>query len=169
MNRQELTALAERKHKRLVRARRDPRYQAVVGAFLHAGLLRGTGEVPAAKARVRVKDVMWAGKIEPRLLELLPAVLIKKPGLVLPDELPADLNEVVAALRKNLEPGDFRGVSGKKIAEWLPRVGHRNKLPTQLKTFRLRKDDIDLLKSLARERSLSETDVVRAALRALSA
>jgi hypothetical protein len=54
-----------------------------------------------------------------------------------------------------------------KLKEWIPRVGHKGKLPTQLKAFRFRKEDVDLLEELAAERGLTETDVIRAGLRAL--
>ena len=114
-----------------------------------------------------MKDVLWAGKVEPRLLELLPAVLIKKPSLVRVDKLPKDLAAVVGKLRRNEVPPDFRGIVGSKLAEWVPRIGHKAKLPTRLKAFRLRKDDVDLLQALAKARNLTETDVIRAGLRAL--
>lgn len=167
----ELQQKAQRKQKRLSRLRRDPRYRAAIGAFLHAKLLSTNTNIESKKGPVALGDVLWAGKIEPRLLELLPAVMLKKPSLIYVDDcaMPGDLSEVVDHLRRNETPPEFRGIPGEKIQEWLPRIGHKGKLPTQLKAFRFRKEDVDLLEELAAKRELTETDVVRAGLRALAA
>jgi hypothetical protein len=164
----ELQRKAQQKQKRLARLRRDPRYRAALGAFLHAKLLTTNVDVTPVKGPVALKDVLWAGRLEPRLLELLPAVMIKKPAMIEYETLPLDLGRVLDQLRRNETPPDFRGVPGKKLKEWLPRVGHKGKLPTKLKAFRFRKEDVDLLDEIARARGLSETDVVRAGLRALA-
>jgi hypothetical protein len=164
----ELRRKAQRKQKRLARLRRDPRYRAALGAFLHAKLITTNVEVEPRKGPVALKDVLWAGRLEPRLLELLPAVMIKKPSLVEYDVVPPDLDCVLEELRRNETPPDFRGIPGKKLQEWVPRVGHKGKVPTQLKAFRFRKEDVDLLEEIAAARGLTETDVVRAGLRALA-
>lgn len=163
----ELRRKAQRKQRRLARLRRDPRYREVVGAFVHARLITTNLVVDPRKGPVALSDVLWAGKLEPRLLELLPAVMIKKPAMVEYSRVPPDLNRVLDQLRHNETPPDFRGIPGKKLQEWIPRIGHKGKLPTQLKAFRLRKEDVDLLEELAAERGLTETDIVRAGLRAL--
>ncbi len=167
----ELQQKAQRKQKRLVRLRRDPRYRAAIGAFVYAKLLSTNANIEPKKGPVALGDVLWAGKIEPRLLELLPAVILKKPSLIHADDcaMPRDLDEVVDHLRRNETPLEFRGIPGEKLQEWLPRIGHKGKLPTQLKAFRFRKEDVDLLEELAAKRNLTETDVVRAGLRALAA
>lgn len=115
-----------------------------------------------------LEDVLWAGKLEPRVLELLPAVLIKKPSMIEIATIPRDLEVVLDKLRRNEVPPDFRGIPGEKLQEWVPRVGHKGKLPTQLKAFRFRKEDVELLEELAGARDLTETDVVRAGLRSLA-
>lgn len=163
----DLRRKAQQKQKRLERLRRDPRYREVVGVFLHAKLLTTNVEVEPRKGPVALKDVLWAGRLEPRLLELLPAVMIKKPSMIEYGRIPADLEGVLDRLRHNETPPDFRGISGAKLQEWIPRVGHKGKLPTQLKAFRFRKEDVDLLEKLAAERGITETDVIRAGLRAL--
>lgn len=167
----ELQRKAQRKQRRLVRMRRDPRYRAALGAFVCAKLLTTNTDIQPGKGPVALSDVLWAGKLEPRLLELLPAVMIKKPSMIQIDDcgIPGDLGEVLDQLRKNETPPDFRGIPGEKLQEWVPHIGHRGKLPTQLKAFRFRKEDVDLLEELATERGLTETDVLRAGLRALAA
>jgi hypothetical protein len=164
----ELQRKAQGKQKRLARLRRDPRYRASLGAFVHAKLLTTNVDIPAKKGPVALKDVLWAGRLEPRLLELLPAVMLKKPSMIEHSSVPTDLDRVLDHLRRNETPPDFRGIPGEKLQEWVPRIGHKGKLPTQLKAFRFRKEDVDLLEEIAKERGLTETDVVRAGLRALS-
>lgn len=163
----ELQRKAQQKQKRLARLRRDPRYCGVLGAFVHAKLITTNVDVEPRKGPIALKDVLWAGRLEPRLLELLPAVMIKKPSMVEFDRIPHDLARVLDQLRHNEIPPDFRGIPGVKLLEWIPRVGQKGKLPTQLKAFRLRKEDVDLLQEIAAARGLTETDVVRAGLRAL--
>jgi hypothetical protein len=49
---------------------------------------------------VPLQDALWAGTVEPRIRKLLPAVLVKKPGLLrLPKDLPEDVAETVHAIR----------------------------------------------------------------------
>ena len=66
-----------------------------------AGLLQTNEPVVRHREPLRVADVLWAGEVEPRLLELLPALLVKKPGLFVDArELPDDLDAAVRALRR---------------------------------------------------------------------
>ena len=167
MKREELVAAAKKRARRDARARRDPRYLRAMGVFIHAGLLATNADISTVRGPVALKDVLWAGAVEPRLLELLPAVLVKRPALVAAGELPEDLERVVHSLRHNEIPEAFRGIPGKKLAAWVPRVGHRGKLPTLLKSFRFHPDDVALLRRLAAAKGTSETEVVRSALRAL--
>jgi hypothetical protein len=138
-----------------------------VGVFVHAKLLTTNIKVEPRKGPLALEDVLWAGRLEPRLLELLPAVMIKKPSMIEYGKVPPDLERVLDQLRHNETPPDFRGIPGGKLQEWIPRVGHKGKLPTQLKAFRFKKEDVDLLEELAAERGITETDVIRAGLRAL--
>jgi hypothetical protein len=127
-------------------------------------------EVADPGGPIRLADALWAGDVEPRIFELLPALVVKAPATF--DDvrtLPPDLAAAVRALRRGETPADFRGIPGADLAGWLPRVGRREKLPSCTKTFRLRHDDLKLLRQLASALELTETDVVRRALRALAA
>jgi len=83
------------------------------------------------------------------------------------DDLPDDLRRVVARLRRNVVPEDFRGIRGAEIYRCLPRVGRRNKFPSRPKSFRFKPEDVRLLEHLSHKLGISETDVVRRGLRAL--
>jgi hypothetical protein len=140
-----------------------------MGRFVHEGLLFVNYEVDTHDRPIGVADVLWAGHAEPRLLELLPALIVKRPGLFSDvHELPEDLAEVVSELRRDHEPGAFRGIPGHDIHRWLPRVGRKGKVPARLKSFRLTPEDQRLLERISKELGVSATEVIRRGLRALS-
>ncbi len=85
-----------------------------------------------------------------------------------PRALPDDLAQVVAALRRNEVPPDFRGAPGDKLHRWLSSVGRKSEPPSRLKAFRLQSNDLELLTKLRDELGISETAVLRRGLRALS-
>ncbi|SRR6266536_2551369 len=159
---------ARRKMIGLRRRRRDPRYSRTLGRFVEAGLLASNQPVLRHHEPLRVADVLWAGEVEPRFLELLPALLVKRPSMLIdPQNLPDDLSRVVRRLRRNLVPDDFRGLPGADIYRWLPRVGHKDKFPARLKSFRLKPEDLRLLEHLSQALGISETEVIRRSLRQL--
>lgn len=168
-SREALHTRAKKAHARLQRARRDPRYLRAVGRFVAEGLLATNDPlVVAHDDPVVLDDVLWAGDHEPRLLELLPAVVIARPDmLATPLELPADLAAAVHALREGAEPPTFRGIPGQAYARRQRDLG-RAKAASRLKSFRFRPDDLERLRRLRRELAApSETEVLRVALRVL--
>lgn len=167
--REDLVARAKKKHAALARTWRSPRYRRVVGRYVAAGLLTTTHDVEPNREPLAIADVLWAGKTEPRLLELLPALIVKRPSLFQDvTDLPDDLADVVAHLRKNREPPPLRGVEGAAMLRWLPSVGHRGKVPSVLKSFRLQAGDVKLLETLSEELGISQTEVLRRGLRQLA-
>ena len=118
-----LRARAKRRYARVERERQDPRYRRVVGRFKTAGLLDTNFEVPDNRNPVAVDDALWAGRLEPRVLELLPALIVKKPSLfAATTELPKDLSDTVRKLRRNEMPDEFRGIPGPDLAALERRV-----------------------------------------------
>ena len=167
------TDLQRRARKRfaaIARRRRDPRYRRVLGRYIAAGLLTSNEGIESHREPIELCEALWAGEVEPRIIELLPALVIKKPSFFVDvDDLPDDLREVIDALRHHRTPPSFRGIPGEAILRWLPSIGHKGKLPSQLKTFRMQAGDIELLSRLAEQLALSQTAVVRRGLRALAA
>jgi len=165
----DLQKRAKRRYRRIATRRKDDRYRRVLGRYVAAGVLTTNEEVEPYRAPIGVRDALWVGEIEPRIIELLPALLIKRPSYFLdPTDLPADLLAVVNALRRNQEPPPLRGIDGRAMARWLPLVGHKGKLPSQLKSFRLQAQDVALLQRLSSELGISQTAVLRRGLRALA-
>ena len=164
--------LAQRARRRLVglrRRARDPRFLHVMGRFVHDGLLIANREFEQHHDALEVEHVLWAGEIEPRLLELVPALIVKRPSMfVSVRSLPPDLDQVVQSLRRDVCPPDLRGIAGPDIHRWLRRVGRRDQVPSRLKSFRFKPGDQRLLERLSKELGVSETEVIRRALRALA-
>jgi hypothetical protein len=165
---EELKERARRRLSAIRRRARDPRFAAVMGRFTRDGLLVTNQRYEKNAQPLAISDVLYAGEVEPRLLELLPALIVKRPSLfVSTDDLPVDLAEVVRRLRRDEVPGDFRGIPGRAVHDWLRRVGHRGKVPSRLKSFRFKPADQRLLDELTKKLGISETEVIRRGLRAL--
>lgn len=165
MNWKEIQKRAGKKSKILERKRKDPRFLAVIGRLVHEGFLK-VRDVPPTRARPTVEDALYAGEVEPRVLELLPAIIARRPKLFLQTRpLPADLELVIRDIKRGKPEREFRGIPAEKYAAWEKLVRHHG--PEQLsvaKTFRLKKEDLSLLESLKKKWAMSETDVLRKAL-----
>jgi hypothetical protein len=132
-------------------------------------LLITNDDIPEYRQPITVSDTLWAGEIEPRLIELLPAAIVKKPSLFVDvKSLPRDVSEVVRALRCNETPPPLRGISGADLLRWVPRIGHRGKRPSRLKSFRLTAHDLALLAELSEQLGVSQTETLRLGLRTLA-
>jgi hypothetical protein len=99
--RNELQAAARKRYQALRQKQRDPRFKKVMGRLVAAKLLTTNLEgIRPHDKPVPLEDALWAGTVEPRITELLPAVLVKKPGILrLPKDLPDDVAEIVHAIR----------------------------------------------------------------------
>jgi hypothetical protein len=169
MTADELQRRAKRRMGQLDRRRRDPRYQRVLARLVGLGLLTTNEAVPKTRAPIEVADALWAAEVEPRVAELLPALLVRRPALFIDARaLPDDLAQVVAALRRNEVPSEFRGVPGERLHRWLGSVGRKGQPPSRLKAFRLQPSDLALLTRLRDELGITETAVLRRGLRALA-
>jgi|GEM_PF-764326 hypothetical protein len=168
MPNRKLIEQARVRHAQIAKEKKDPRYLRVMGKLIQAGLLTHA-TLPPTRKRVSLKDALWAGRLEPRILELIPAIVIKKPGLlVLPKELPADLKSIVAGIRHGHSTPDFRGIPSRSYRQWIPRIGHRNKYPSCTKTFRFSRHDRELLEELKKALpDHSEIAIIRKALHCL--
>ena len=170
LTRNELQAAARKRHQALRRKQRDPRFKKVMGRFVAAKLLTTNIEgIRPHDKPVPLEDALWAGTVEPRIMELLPAVLLKKPGLIrVPKDLPSDVAEVVHAIRHGKQPPSFRGVAPDQYLPWVTEVGRKGKSPSVLKSFRFKHEDVLRLARLRKSLpARSDTEVVRMALELL--
>ena len=160
---------AQRRYGELEQKRNDPRYVRAIGTLIEAGLLTSNRDLPAPAKPPRLSDALFAGEVEPRVLELLPAIVIKLPELFrLPKALPDDLRQVVDAVRRGLELPDFRGVPASRYLPWIERTGRPGRGNAVMRSFRLTPRDLERLRILKqRLGAKSETEVLRRALKAL--
>ena len=168
----DLQARARVRLRALRRKHRDPRFRTVMGRFIEDGLLETNIEgIVRRREPVSLADALWAGTVEPRIMELLPAVLVKRQGLLrLPKELPEDVAEVIHAIR-HAKPGpSFRGIPPEQYLPWVTKVGRKGRSPSVLKSFRFQHDDVLRLARLrASLPARSDTEVIRMALELIEA
>ena len=148
----------------LASAKKKNRYLHVMGKLKSAKLL-DSPEIPEFRGPVEIKDVLWAGNIEPRILEVLPALLINRPKYLRVYNIPHDLKCVLEGIRTDNALLDFRGIPPKNYCKWL---SPKSSGGTRLKTFRMRASEIQQLKSLRIALNVqSEAEVLRRALNLL--
>ncbi len=163
---QELQKKAQKQFRRLQKQRRDPRYLNVIGRLVHEGLLEGRDVTPT-RTRATVDDALWAAEIEPRIHELLPAILFRHPRMLLQTRpLPDDLAQVVMELRRGRAETAFRGIPPEKYVQWVTHVGRdKAKRPAVAKTHRFSEEDLELIAKLKKRWGIGETEVLKRALK----
>jgi len=164
MKKQKIIEKAKAKYLKLLRVKRNPLVQETLGKFVFRGLLHHPNLLPVP-GPIELEGALTAGEVEPRVLELLPALIVKKPKWVRGVEnMPDDLREVLFDLRRGKATKVFRGVAARDYTKWIPHLGHQKKTGHFIKTFRFRSNDEQLLQSLKTDPSEPDISVVRRAL-----
>ncbi len=149
--------------------RRDQRYRKTMGFLTAKGFLRTNQDIPfAGNKRIALDDAIWAGKnIEPRILEVLPAAVLRLPLHFDFDPLKhRELAAVVDRLRRREPDGpEFNGMPYSKVKLWvdLPLRDRRVKSHAEKKlvrTYRLRPEVVERVRHLADELGCTETEVI---------
>lgn len=150
----------------VARKKQDPRYKEVLGRLRQEGFIFAP-QIAATRSHPTIDDALWVGEIEPRVLELLPAIILRRKKIFLPvRELPEDLKAAINGLRRANASVVFRGVPPEKYAAWEAKVRKRgSKKLAQAKQFRFQEEDLKYLAKLKKHWALNETDVLRRALR----
>lgn len=169
MSKQSLLRRIAARSKITANYRRDPRFLNVMGFLVTKGLLGINASIPELpNKRLTIDDAIWAGvNVEPRILEVLPAAVIRFPRNfdLDPDRHP-ELTKTINDLRRHQTQGtDFLGIPYAKVRVWLdfPLKDGRLKLPSEkkvTKSFRLTPKAIARLRALAQESSRTETAVL---------
>ena len=157
---------AKKKLRALERARKDDRYQTVLGRLAHENLL-AVNFIRPTRVRPTVEDALWAAEFEPRILELLPGILLRRPKLFLQTkELPIDLREVLRDLKIGKAEKDFRGVPAQKYKFWAEFCSRVKKPKLVQKNYRWSQEDMECIEKLKTLWNISnDTQVLRKALR----
>lgn len=165
---EQLVERAKEKELFLAKQRRSRRYKKILGRLVAMNLLRTTDDVHPNREKMKIKDLLWAGNIEPRILELIPAIAVKKPSAIADlDNAPQELKVVINEIRSASPVSNFKDIKPKEYMQWLGSVGQRKKKPTKLKSFRFQQEDLELLNSF-KLRGMSEIEALRKGLRLLA-
>lgn len=169
MNKQELLRKIKAKAKIDERNRHDPRFLETCGFLVAKGFLKTNMDVPLLpNKRIRLDDALWAGQhVEPRILEVLPAAVLRLEKHFDFDPLRyPDLAETIEHLRQGDKKGpEFRGMPFEKLRQWVnfPLPDKRMKKLAEkkiLKTFRLDPRAVARLKEMAKKKGVTETELV---------
>ncbi|MGK5084251.1 hypothetical protein WDW37_13225 [Bdellovibrionota bacterium FG-1] len=173
MTREALIQEIKKKAKQDAKNRRDPRFIETMGFLVAKGFLRTNLDIPLLpNKRLKLDGAMWAGQnVEPRILEVLPAAVLRLgKHFDLDPLIHMDLARVVDQLRKGEEMGeDFCEIPYEKMKVWADfqlrdkRVKPSSKKKV-VKTFRLDPMAIECLKKAAKKKCCSETEIVEALL-----
>lgn len=164
MNPEDIIKRAQKKAGQLKKLKVDPRVTHVLGKYKSEGWIQAPG-IKEVQGGVYLDDVLWVGEnVEPRVLELLPAILLKKPRTIHFKELPEDLRDAINQLKKNKLTGNFRGIPLTDCYQWISYVGRKNKYPTITMSYRFKKSDYELLNQLSKKLKKTKSAVIREAL-----
>ncbi len=160
---------AKKKYERIARIRQFKRFQRVMGRLIASKLLYSNEAFKLTYSKIPLRDFLWAGEIEPRIFEVLPALILKRPSLVEGlENCPTSLRQLLDAIRKGNPTEDFHGIPPKNYLRWITHVGHKGLQPTLTKSFRLRPEDLKRL-ALLKQHGYSEAAAVREGLSLLCA
>lgn len=97
-----------------------PFYLKTIAWFCYLGLLRHS-KIQPRRHVITIDEALRAGALEPRILELLPAILIVVPKALKfsEDAIPDDLKTIVQDIRKRRAEKNFRGIPPDKYLHWL--------------------------------------------------
>jgi hypothetical protein len=169
MNREALIKKIKEKAKTDAKNRRDRRYLETMGFLVAKGFLRTNLQAHlGSNKRLRIADAIWAGEnVEPRILEVLPAAVLRLGKHFDLDPVKHEkLALVIAQLRKRQPDGDdFFGMPYEKVKVWadLPLRDRRVKAVGEkkiMKTFRLDRLAVERLANRARKEKSTETEVL---------
>lgn len=167
-----LKARARTKLRAQKKRRQDPRFVRTMGKLIHMGLLTSNDPLLTPyPGKIRLEDALWAGELEPRILELIPALVLKKPSTFRSAMgMPEDLLQVVRDVRNDIACTAFRGMQPQSYLRWVPHIGRKDRYPSVMKSYRWQKEDLMLLRSLEKAIGAdSQVDLIRHSLRALQA
>lgn len=142
----------------------------VIGFLVAKGLLVDPTIEPLPGAKLDVRDVLEVAEhIEPRVLEVFPAALLKFPRTFTKiEKLPSELREIVHAIRCG-ERRDtvYRGIRYADMLRWAEkRLPDRRTKPISekriLRAFRLRPETVQSLIKSAKSANRSQAELIDA-------
>ena len=164
MQKKELFKRAKAQAKKLASFRKDVRYLKTIGRLKYYGLI-DVKDIQEYGGPVFLADALLAAQLEPRIYELLPAIMNKHPKIFRHVELPEDLATVVKEIRQGVSVTTYKGIEPKQYLRWIPFMGRKNLYPKIMRSFRLSREEIHILDQIQKETSQSHTEILRNALK----
>jgi DNA-binding XRE family transcriptional regulator len=98
----------------------EPYYYKTIAWLHYLGLLRHN-KIPPRRYTVTLAEALKAGELEPRVLELIPAILVVLPKALKfkKNEVPDDLAKHLDHIRKRQANESFRGIEPQNYLQWL--------------------------------------------------
>lgn len=120
MNFINLIQLAKQKKEQDQARKNEPFYFKTIAWFVYLGLLRHNKILPH-RYTVTLEEALKAGELEPRILELIPAILLLLPKALKfeKNQIPDDLAKQMDLIRKRQPNDDFRGIAPRNYLHWL--------------------------------------------------
>ena len=150
----------------------DPRSKAVLGFLVAKNLLFHNDFLPLPSAKFTIRDALWVSEnVEPRVLEVLPAVILHFPSAISRSgRMPQRLLEVKKKIKAGEDKGPaLNGIPYKAMQRWAnaPLKDKRTKperKKRRIKSFKLSLEATHLLRVLAAQRNVTQTQVVESLL-----
>lgn len=140
----------------------------VLGFFISKGLLIAPGIDPAPTAKLRIETVVDIGlKVEPRVLEVLPAAILHFPrSFINLDKMPDKLKMVVEAIRKDQKSGPtLGGIKYQAMKRWAnKKLKDGRAVPEEhrriMRSYRFSRAALSRLKQRSKELGRTETEIL---------
>lgn len=152
--------------------RKDPRYLRTMSFLVKKGVLISNKNYDQwYRGKLYFKDALWTGKnLEPRVLEVLPAVALRLPKEIIYNDVPKAFLNAVEAMKNNKAKGpDFMGVPYLKYKVWLNlKLNDKRTKPLNqkkiMKSFRLSPSCITKLEDKIKETGMSGSQIIESLL-----
>lgn len=150
------------------RAMATDRYQNILNFYYQKGLLKLTEKPRLIRnQKIHIKDILWAAKYEPRILEVFPAAFIhfksKFDGI---EKLPKALEDTILHIENKEKSGpDYKGILYKDMKRWanIPLKDTRSKplsKQKKLTSFKFSKDIIAKLEKASTKNKKTKTQIL---------
>lgn len=137
--------------------------QKVLERLIYEGLLVHN-QLKGRRWRIQLEDMLLAGKEEPRILELLPAIVLYRPTMIW--RLKKDLKNQVPPLFTDDAPKEWMGIpieTLRKQAQLVQKimVHRQSKQHWRNINIRVTESDLERLSALAQQTGMNKSDVIR--------
>ena len=104
--------------------RRTEKFGNVLDILAHAQLLRTNYHKPKKPIPIQIDDLIWAGKFEPRIWEVLPAAMIHFPEFILGNN--TEFDQILLAIKNKNDTGpDYQFIKFDDMKKWFLFLNNR--------------------------------------------